>query len=354
MNLTEINPTMLEDYFETFPIPKITESKNCSICLEDFDIESGNKYVNLPCGCSGSTLHIKCIVQWIKSGPNKNYCVQCKKKFEIPILQNQQIQSNQTIGVGNRQMVRILPLRNSVNQIESSLYRRQEIIRYLNDIFDEIEQHQNREQTQDQTQDQTPNLQTPNPEQVNQNNVLIERLREQVTDQKKQIELESSNLKLFLHFLLNSITNLINFGYLCSTYQTLPYKILACFTFIKLIINMKLGMDYKNSQESISKIICFSSLSQFILFMITICINKNFTSNFVLMSQITFFGLDIIFSAGASYSTYVKIKNVIYNLATENSVPENNIQVENTLSSTNQQTLTELNNQTENIAENRL
>ncbi len=74
----------ISEYLESFPIPEKYEDLECLICLEKFDLESGNKFIRLPCECSNSTYHIECLTNWILSGPNKNYCVQCKGKFDLP------------------------------------------------------------------------------------------------------------------------------------------------------------------------------------------------------------------------------------------------------------------------------
>ena len=74
---------------QNFKKPDVTglKEKECLICLEPFDLESLN-FVKLPCVCSNSVYHIDCIVKFLVSGKNTNFCPHCKTNYEIP-LQNQ-------------------------------------------------------------------------------------------------------------------------------------------------------------------------------------------------------------------------------------------------------------------------
>ena len=56
--------------------------KECLICLESVDIES-QKIVKLPCECANSVYHIVCIIQFLQSGHDKNFCPHCKITYEL-------------------------------------------------------------------------------------------------------------------------------------------------------------------------------------------------------------------------------------------------------------------------------
>jgi hypothetical protein len=72
------------------------KDKECLICLESFDDIEKNKIVQLPCKCSNSAYHISCIVKFIISGEDKNFCPHCKSIYEIP-LQKIQASGNQVV-----------------------------------------------------------------------------------------------------------------------------------------------------------------------------------------------------------------------------------------------------------------
>ncbi len=111
----------LTSYFLEFSTPDV-EEKECIICMESFDIESGKKFISLPCECSSSIYHINCIVTWITSGTDKNYCPHCKKIFELPDIHHTQlnytpINTSNIINRGNRT---IRTMRTSTNPFNTS------------------------------------------------------------------------------------------------------------------------------------------------------------------------------------------------------------------------------------------
>jgi hypothetical protein len=65
------------------PSKEFIYEKECLICLESFDIESQN-FIMLPCLCSNSTYHKDCILKFLNSGENKNFCPHCKTIYNIP------------------------------------------------------------------------------------------------------------------------------------------------------------------------------------------------------------------------------------------------------------------------------
>lgn len=81
------------------PDKNFIKDKECLICLESIDIEVC-KIVKLHCNCNNSVYHINCIIEFLKSGPNKNFCPHCKKYYEIlptQVLQYDEEQVNNNI-----------------------------------------------------------------------------------------------------------------------------------------------------------------------------------------------------------------------------------------------------------------
>ncbi len=70
------------------PDKNFVKNKECLICLESIDLEL-QQLVKLPCECANSVYHIKCIIQLLNSGQNKNFCPHCKTNYNIQ--QQQQI-----------------------------------------------------------------------------------------------------------------------------------------------------------------------------------------------------------------------------------------------------------------------
>ena len=80
------------------PGKEFIADKECLICLEPFELES-QQLVQLPCECANSVYHITCIINFLKSWQNKNFCPHCKKNYIItpttvviaPVLEPQEI-----------------------------------------------------------------------------------------------------------------------------------------------------------------------------------------------------------------------------------------------------------------------
>ena len=70
---------------QLFPKPDTSfiKDKDCLICLESADVES-QKIVGFPCKCANSVYHINCVVTFLYSGQDKNFCPHCKIKYELP------------------------------------------------------------------------------------------------------------------------------------------------------------------------------------------------------------------------------------------------------------------------------
>ena len=73
------------------PNKDFVKDKDCLICLETVDTESLYKIIKLPCNCNNSVYHIKCIIRFLQSGINKNFCPHCKKEYDINQHNNQSI-----------------------------------------------------------------------------------------------------------------------------------------------------------------------------------------------------------------------------------------------------------------------
>ncbi len=188
----------LAEYLNTFPIPDDYTNTQCIICLDNFDLESENKFIRLPCECSNSIYHINCLNEWLDSKPDKNYCVQCKKKFEAPENLHNSITSEQ------------LNQNNQINQVS---------------------------QINQDSQHTIGELAT---------GVMI-------YNQKNKIRLEYSLIKFTTHMVLNTILNLINFAYICGIKTTIQLRVLALFFLIKILYNFV-------SCSNISKIIIWTAL----------------------------------------------------------------------------------------------
>lgn len=80
MDNNEIIKTHLQS-FKTVD-REFLKDKDCLICLESVDLEM-NQLVALPCKCANSTYHITCIIQFLKSGANKNFCPHCKSVYQM-------------------------------------------------------------------------------------------------------------------------------------------------------------------------------------------------------------------------------------------------------------------------------
>lgn len=79
------NNEIIKTYLQNFKTPdrEFLKDKDCLICLESVDLEM-NEIVTLPCNCANSTYHITCVMQFLKSGANKNFCPHCKYVYQIP------------------------------------------------------------------------------------------------------------------------------------------------------------------------------------------------------------------------------------------------------------------------------
>lgn len=79
------NNEIIKTHLQSFKTPDrdFLKDKDCLICLESVDLEM-NQLVALPCNCANSTYHTTCIIQFLKSGENKNFCPHCKSVYQMP------------------------------------------------------------------------------------------------------------------------------------------------------------------------------------------------------------------------------------------------------------------------------
>jgi len=74
--------TVLQNFEK--PDKEFLYNKECLICIESVDIES-QLIVKLPCKCANSVYHISCVILFLNSGENKNFCPHCKANYELRI-----------------------------------------------------------------------------------------------------------------------------------------------------------------------------------------------------------------------------------------------------------------------------
>lgn len=95
--------------------------KECLICLEAFDIEKG-EVVKLPCNCANPVYHKTCILRFLSTGENKNFCPHCKQVYsqeqqEQPPQQQEQPNHEQRIRAKLSFIILVHVLTNSIMNI---------------------------------------------------------------------------------------------------------------------------------------------------------------------------------------------------------------------------------------------
>ncbi len=309
----------LTDYLNTFPVPDDYIDSQCLICLENFEPESGNKFIRLPCECSNSIFHISCIIKWIMSGSKKNYCVQCKKEFELPEF-NSRKSSNHSGNSTNQTNLNEENTTNSlINDITSVINLRNRLERELN-----ISDNNNNNILL--TISLNSIVHPENNPTFNTNNSLeLESLRERIEREKNNIRMEYTSGRLFNHVIFNVTVNLINFAYICGMKTNTSQRILAMFYFLKILSNFAIASNFNKNIDAINFGIMLGCMSQFILIMMTLIINKSINNHPLLVySQILFLTIDMIVAAILNYYCSIKIQNVVFNLSSENQVSNQN------------------------------
>lgn len=254
MNIDKI----IDDYLNTFPIPIKYKDNECIICLQNFEIESNNKFVILPCECSNSIYHTKCIGSWLKSGIKNNYCVHCNKYFELP-YQISNIASSNSIDISTT---------NIINQ----------------------------------------NIQTPNNNIFEISNYFV---YEQIETQKKIIRLEFAYIKFMIHLLINTLANTINVIYLLADNLKF-YRILIIILFFKLTSNL---FTFLTIKKDIGFIKFHELFSIFFQIIIIICTSYNSISvnNLLYNIQIVLFFFDLVIGIVMFFLLQWKTKNLTNN-----------------------------------------
>ena len=79
------------------------QDKECLICLESLNVEL-IRVVQLPCKCSSAIYHVGCILRFLESGQNKNFCPHCKAFYE---MQSPAVIQQQPPPVDNRKYIYI-------------------------------------------------------------------------------------------------------------------------------------------------------------------------------------------------------------------------------------------------------
>jgi len=255
MNIDKI----IDDYLDTFPIPIKYKDSECIICLENFEIESNNKFVNLPCECSNSIYHIKCISSWLKSSVKNNYCVHCNKYFALP-FEISNIDSSNSIGINTY---------NIINQ----------------------------------------NIETPNTNIFEISNYFV---YEQIEAQKNIIRLEFAYIKFMIHLCINTLANTINIIYMLANNFKF-YRILIIMLFFKLTSNLFTFIKIKKDIGLIKSCELFSIFFQIIILICTISNNSIKVKDLIYNIQFVLFFLDLVISIVMFYLLQWKTKNLTSN-----------------------------------------
>ncbi len=314
----------LTDYLNTFPVPDDYIDSQCLICLENFEPESGNKFIRLPCECSNSIFHISCIIKWIMSGSNKNYCVQCKKEFELPEFNSRKSSNNLT---NSTDLTNQNITTNLINDITSVINLRNRLERELNISDRENNNILLRISLSSVVHpENNSTISSSNNSTVNSSNILeLESLRERIEREKNNIKMEYTSGRLFNHVIFNVTVNLINFAYICGMKTNVSQRILAMFYFLKILSNFVIASNFNKNTDAINFGIMLGCMSQFILIMMTLIINKSINNHPLLVySQILFLTIDIIVATILNYYCSIKIQNVVFNLSSENQVSNQN------------------------------
>lgn len=312
---------ILLNYFNNFKIPENYSNSICAICMEDF-LESEKRFIRLPCECSNSFYHIECIIRWINSGNRKNFCVHCKRYFEIPNISN----------LHEDNSIEIINLTNSQGQVDVSnrqgftrqIYAIEPIqITVLTQVL--INNSSNDFNQLDELDQRINNSLRSNPNgtsnAINQNdqnfaNTLTnEEILQRINLQKDYIKTEYAYLKFILHIILNNILNLINFCYICAI-KTNSNLIMLGFIFIsKIFINFLLIDKIIKNVNSLNIKLYLSLIIQFIIMVIIFIFitGKDIRHPIIFYTHVILFGIDIIISRIMSYYCNDKVKNAIYN-----------------------------------------
>lgn len=300
---------LLLNYFNEFPIPKKFTEFNCIICLQEFDLESGKKFISLPCECSNSIYHIDCLVKWIQSGVNKNHCVHCKRTIETPTLTNSNNLNESKEETEQITRINDRPQRES-DYRQNNFENNNLIIDRNNQIILRIQVEQITELIQIEQNNTELNTVTNSIQNISQSEIM-----NRINYQKNIIRLEYAYRKIFIHMFFNTIINLINFGYVCETNSSTELMIVGLLFLIKIFFNFILISKKVINVESIIFRLFLSYIAQFTLIMTTVLVIKNiYYYDLLLFTQIGFIVIDLIVSTVITYYCSVKVENVVYDM----------------------------------------
>jgi hypothetical protein len=218
------------------PEQNFIKDKECLICLEPFDLEA-NEIVMLPCICSNSVYHIDCILKLINSGEDKNFCPHCKRKYELSLhdwLYNEG-KAKYELSLHNQLQQQLLGQQVSRQPVSRQPVSSQRVLG--NQIVPYIGN----------------NLQIENPNQT--------RLRD--------LQLKNYTHILVVHFLSNSIMNVINIVVTgnCPDYNgNYNLHVSILFYYFKLFINFCMLMYLKNNITQINPCLTYTYIFQIVLF----------------------------------------------------------------------------------------
>ncbi len=319
---------LLTKYFSDFPIPEKFDESNCLICLEEFDLESEKKFISLPCGCSNCIYHIDCLVKWLDSGINKNYCVHCKRIFEIPNLTNTNpnkiIISNNTTNSNESNEQELEHLSRIRDRLQIEVNSQQQNNFETNISVNRINQMRLRIQLEQILQP----IQINESETIQVQNISLRDIDDRIREQKNIIRFEYTFTKFAFHMFFNTIINLINVGYICGIKTDIGLRILGLLFFFKMFFNFVSGTKMTKCVETINFKLFLSFVGQFILIMTTILVLKNINfHSMLLFTQIGFIVIDLMVSAIISYYCSIKVQNVVYDIGILERETSNNSQI---------------------------
>lgn len=309
--------SLLLNYINDFPIPEKFSESNCIICLQEFDLESGKKFISLPCKCSNSVYHIDCLVKWIQSGRNKNYCVHCKRTFEIPNLTKISKHSEQNDRLNElrdqelEHIIRIIDIpQREVNSQQQNNSDNNILVERENQIILRIQVEQIIEPVQISENNTDLNTATNSLQ-----NMSLTEIMDRIQNQKNIIRFEFAYGKIFFHIVFNTIINLINFGYTCEINSNTELMMIGLLSLIKILFNFISISKIIINVESIIFRLFLSYIAQFTLIMITMLIIKNiYHHGLLLFTQIGFIVIDLIVLSVITYYCSVKLENVVYDM----------------------------------------
>lgn len=248
------------------PNKDFIKNKECLICLESIDIEA-NKIVKLPCKCSNSVYHIKCIKILLDSGQNKNFCPHCKTKYVLNFLyyeiteQNRILAQNMLTNIETNVATNVATntSTNVVTNIATNV---------ITNIATNVETY--RANNRD--------IIIPNPFNIS-----------------KFVEI------MLFHILINSIMNIINIIVSDNNSENNLDEyldVLTLFCFFKIFLNFFILLYLQNNLDKIESFLVYSYTYQVVIFGFVIYLLTKLKNNYytiiLLLNNILLFLIDIL------------------------------------------------------------